>query len=187
MFFRRNVAKVMGFSERVDRLRSAGFNLENLPDGRVKVSKNGVAAVVGDEGTKQPEIERAGIIVGNEIATLLSGGYQMFLQTPSGKKLPAQAEQLKALHEFEDDVREALGVTNLYNTSMGTVSRDHAYDRVAGYSKPQPGPGRKRRPVIKTRRRTIPSAARTLVKFCGYRSQRSFARRSEFPSGAPSP
>ncbi len=140
MFFRRNLPKVTTFAERLDRLRSAGFTLENLPDGRVKASKHGVAAIVGDEGANQPDIERAGIVVGNEIATLLSGGYQMFLTTPSGKKLPALAEQLRALHQFEDDAKEALGVSNLYNTSLGTVSRDHAYDRVAGYSKPAPRP-----------------------------------------------
>jgi hypothetical protein len=145
MFFRRQKPKVTTFAERVERLREAGFTLENLPDGRVKVMKHGVAAVIGDEGANQPEIERAGIVVGNEIASLLSGGYQMFLETPSGKRLPAMAEQLQALHQFEDDVKEALGVTNLYNTSLGTVSRSHAYDRVAGYSKPEPRPWDKKK------------------------------------------
>ena len=144
MFFRRKLAKVTAFSERVDRLRSAGFTLEDQPDGRLKVIKSGVAAVIGDEGANQPAIERAGIIVGNEIATLLSGGFQMFLETPSGKRQPAMAEQLKALHQFEDDVKEALGVSNLYNTSLGTTSRNHAYDRVAGYSKPEPRPWEKK-------------------------------------------
>jgi len=144
MFFRRNLPKVTAFSERVDRLRSAGFTTENLPDGRVKAIKHGVAAIIGDEGANQPDIERAGIVVGDEIATLLSGGYQMFLVTPSGKKLPAQAEQLRALHQFEDDAKEALGVSNLYNTSLGTTSRDHAYDRVAGYNKPAPRPWEKK-------------------------------------------
>ena len=145
MFFRRQKPKVTTFEERVDRLRAAAFTLENLPDGRVKVIKHGVAAIIGDEGANQPDIERAGIVVGNEIASLLSGGYQMFLETPSGKRFPAMAEQLGALHQFEDDVKEALGVTNLYNTSLGTVSRSHAYDRVAGYSKPQPRPWDKKK------------------------------------------
>jgi hypothetical protein len=144
MFFRRNLPKETLFSERIDRLRTAGFTLETLADGRVKAVKHGVAAIIGDEGANQPDIERAGIVAGNEIATLLSGGYQMFLVTPSGKKMAAQADQLKALHQFEDDAKEALGVTNLYNTSLGTVSRSHAYDRVEGYSKPTPRPWDKR-------------------------------------------
>jgi hypothetical protein len=145
MFFRRQKPKVTTFEERVGRLREAGFTLENLPDGRVKAIKHGVAAIIGDEGANQPDIERAGIVVGNEIASLLSGGYQMFLETPSGKRLPAMAEQLQALHQFEDDLKEALGVTNLYNTSLGTVSWSHAYDRVAGYSKHEPRPWDKKK------------------------------------------
>ena len=149
MFFRRKLPKVTTFAERIDRLKSADFALENLPDGRVKAIKHNVAAIIGDEGANQPDIERAGIVVGNEIATLLSAGYQMFLETPSGKKLPAQADQLKALHQFEDDAKEALGVSNLYNTSLGTVSRDHVYDRVAGYSNPTPRPWDKTPPLAK--------------------------------------
>jgi hypothetical protein len=130
MFFRRPRPKIPTFAERVDLLKKVGFTTENLPDGRVKVIKHGVAAIVGDEGKNQPDIEKAGILVGSEIATLLSRGYQMFLETPSGKRLPAIAEQLHALHEFEDDVKEALDLVNLYNTSLGTTTPKHMYDRV---------------------------------------------------------
>jgi len=130
MFFRRQQAKPPTFAERVELLRRAGFATENIPDGRVKISKHSVAALVGDEGKNQPEIEKAGVLVDSEIAILLSAGYQMFLETPSGKRLPATAEQLKALHEFEEDVKEALGLVSLYNTSLGTTSQKHEYDRV---------------------------------------------------------
>jgi hypothetical protein len=130
MFFRRERPKIPTFSERIDLLRKAGFGIENLPDGRVKITKHGVGAIVGDEGKNHPDIEKAGILVGPEIATLLSRGYQMFLETPSGKRLPATAEQLTALHEFEDDVKEALDLVNLYNTSLGTTTPNHMYDRV---------------------------------------------------------
>ena len=75
-------------------------------------------------------MEKAGVLVGSEIGVLLNRGYQMFLETPSGKRLPATADQLKALHEFEDDVKEALDLVNLYNTSLGTTSRKHNYDRL---------------------------------------------------------
>lgn len=130
MFFRRTRPKIPTFQERVSLLTNAGFSSQGMPDRRVRISKNGVAALIGDEGEGQPEIEKAGILYGNEIATLLSAGYQMFLETPSGKKFPAHAEQLKALHEFEDDVKEALDLTNLYNTSLGTTTPKHMYDRV---------------------------------------------------------
>jgi hypothetical protein len=130
MFFRRDRPKIPTFAERIDLLRKAGFDVETLPDGRVKVTKHGVAAIVGDEGKNQPDIEKAGILIGSEIATLLNRGYQMFLETPSGKRCPATAEQLHALHEFEDDVKAALDLVNLYNTSLGTTTPKHMYDRV---------------------------------------------------------
>jgi hypothetical protein len=130
MLFRREKPRIPSFTERIELLRQAGFSTETLPDGRVKITKDGVGAIIGDENKNQPRIERAGILVGSEIATLLFSGYQMFLETPSGKRLPATADQLKALHEFENDVKEALGLVNLYNTSLGTTTRNHMYDRV---------------------------------------------------------
>lgn len=130
MFFRRPRPKIPTFAERIDLLKQAGFTAENLPDGRVKISKRGVAALIGDEHRNQPQIEKAGILVGSEIATLLNAGYQMFLETPDGKRLPASAEQLKALHAFEADIKEALDLVDLYNTSLGTTSRKHMYDRI---------------------------------------------------------
>jgi hypothetical protein len=54
----------------------------------------------------------------------------MFLELPNGQRLPASAEQLHNLHEFEEDVKEALGLTSLYNTSLGTTTPSHHYDRV---------------------------------------------------------
>lgn len=130
MFFRRERPKIPTFAERINILKQAGFGTEKLPDGRVRVTKHGVGAVVGDEGKNQPDIEKAGILAGSEIATLLNRGYQMFFETLSGKRFPAKAEQLKALHEFEDDVKEALDLVNLYNTSLGTITPKHMYDRV---------------------------------------------------------
>lgn len=130
MFFRRERPKVRTFADHLELLKKAGFGMENLPDGRVRIAKNGIGAVVGDEGKSQPGIQKAGVLVGNEVATLLSSGYQMFLETPSGKRIPATATQLKALHEFEDDVKEALDLVNLYNTSLGTTTPKHMYDRV---------------------------------------------------------
>lgn len=130
MFFRRPRPKIPTFAERVELLKQAGFTTENLPDGRVRIAKQGVAAIIGDERRNQPEIEKAGILVGSEIATLLNAGYQMFLETSSGKRLPARAEQLKSLHAFEADVKEALDLVDLYNTSLGTTSRKHMYDRI---------------------------------------------------------
>lgn len=132
MFFRRPRPHIPSFSERVDRLKQAGFSAENLPDGRVRIAKNGIAAIIDDNA-----MEKAGVLVGSEIGVLLNRGYQMFIETPSGKRLPATADQLKALHEFEDDVKEALDLVNLYNTSLGTTSRRHNYDRLVTLKEPR--------------------------------------------------
>ena len=52
--------------------------------------------------------------------------------TPSGKRKPALADELKEIHNFQEDLREALGLTTLYNESLGTVSNLYVYDRVEG-------------------------------------------------------
>jgi len=130
MFFRRSRPKVPTFAERLQLLRQAKFDTQNQPDGRVMITKKGIGALIGDTAENHPEIEKAGVLYGGELARLLNRGYQMFLETPSGKRIPAMADQLKALHEFEDDVKEALDLTNLYNTSLGTTTPKHMYDRV---------------------------------------------------------
>lgn len=151
MLFRRPRPKIPSFSERVELLKRAGFGSETLADGRVRITKNGIGAIIGDEGKNQPQIERAGVLVGSEIATLLMAGYQMFLETPSGKRIPATAGELKALHEFEDDVKAALDLVNLYNTSLGTTTPKHMYDRVY-----QRDTGHQRKPWEKKEHRIIP-------------------------------
>jgi hypothetical protein len=130
MFFRRNRPTIPTFPERVNLLQQAGFVTQTLSDDRVRISKHGVGAIIGDEGKNQAQIERAGVLVGHQIATLSSAGYQMFLELPNGVRLPATAEQLHNLHEFEEDVKEALGLVSLYNTSLGTTTPNHQYDRV---------------------------------------------------------
>jgi hypothetical protein len=144
MFFRREVVTLPTFSERINLLKKAGFTVETTADGRARIMKHGVAAVIGDEGKGHAMIEKSGVLMNGELATLLSGGYQMFLATPSGKRYPAQAEQLKALHEFEMDVKEALELTDLYNTSLGTTSRNHMYDRVTNRDNGQTKPWMKK-------------------------------------------
>ena len=73
---------------------------------------------------------KSGVLIGDEIGVLVSRGYQMFLRTPSGREIPALAKHLHQLHDFDEDLREGLGLTSLYNLSLGTTSTDHLYDRV---------------------------------------------------------
>lgn len=132
MFFRRQKAHQFTFNERLDALKQTGFAVQEQGSGKSRVGKQGCAAVIEDEGTGAPKVHQAGILVGNEIGLMMNGGYQMFFVTPSGKKVPALAEHLKALHAFEEDLREALGLVSLYNVSLGTRADQHMYDRVKG-------------------------------------------------------
>jgi hypothetical protein len=131
MFFRREHAKKMTFDDYLNQARTAGFTVEGMGGGRVRISRDGAAAVIESMSDGPPRFtERAGVMVGQEIACLVDGGYQKFLATPSGKRRPALASDLTLIHNFQEDLREALGLTSLYNESLGTVSNQYLYDRV---------------------------------------------------------
>jgi len=141
MFFRREKPHAFTFDERISGLKQAGFEIRPAPgpaQGKAAlVTRGGCAAIVTpkDDGVA---IGKAGVLVDDEIAMLVHGGYQMFLRTPSGRDLPAQASHLKALHAFDEDLREGLGLTSLYNLSLGTICDDHLYDRVEDRDAPPP-------------------------------------------------
>lgn len=131
MFFRRERPKNLTFADRMDNLRKAGFTLTSGPNGTTRISRGGYALDLKESGAGVDISGRAGMAMGNEIGVLVDGGYQKFFQTPGGKRLPTLAEELKALHNFEEDVKEGLGQDSLYNESLGTVSTLYLYDRVA--------------------------------------------------------
>jgi hypothetical protein len=114
----------------MDRVRQAGFAVTPLTGGAVRVSRGECAADLRESKGSVEGEGRAGIQIGTEIGALVDGGFQKFFQTPSGRKIPAQADQLKALHAFEEDLKEALGQESYYNESLGTVSTYYLYDRV---------------------------------------------------------
>jgi hypothetical protein len=130
MFFRNPKPKVWTFEDRIASLKQAGFAVSPEAGGGTRATRGNCAAVIDDKGNGNVAIGKAGVLVGKEIGVLLSAGYQMFLRTPSGQEAPALATHLKALHAFDEDLREALGLTSLYNLSLGTTSEAHMYDRV---------------------------------------------------------
>jgi hypothetical protein len=131
MFFRREKPRKLSFEDHLKNLTDFGFEVANESPGKFRASRRGCAAVIEDvpDGAR-PKVHRAGVIIGNEIALLVDAGYQKFLLTPSGHKVPAVATQLRALHDFQEDLKEALGLISLYNEGLGTVSNAHVYDRV---------------------------------------------------------
>jgi hypothetical protein len=131
MFFRRRRVKEPTYEERLDAIRRAGLVVDILSSSRrVRVSRNGCATVLELPDQEVRVIEPAGVIMGSEIGALVDGGYQKFFRTLGGKRKPALASELRALHDFQEDLKEALGQESLYNESLGTVSTFYQYDRV---------------------------------------------------------
>lgn len=129
MFFRRERPKNPTFPERMDQLKSLGFTLTPRGGG-VRASRRACAVDLDERAGSVHIAERAGIRIGDEIGRLVDGGFQKFFRTSSGKTKPALAEDLKALHDFEEDLKEGLGQESYYNESLGTVSTFYLYDRV---------------------------------------------------------
>jgi hypothetical protein len=126
MFFRREKVKVATFDDHLTTLRSKGFQVAPKGSGQAVALRGAYAAVVQDG----PALGISGRVIGNEIGELVHGGYQVRFQSKHGKVEAAQAEHLKEYHAFMEDLREALGLTSLYNESLGTVNGKHFYDRV---------------------------------------------------------
>jgi hypothetical protein len=100
--------------------------------GAIQVRKYGCAAEIAAAPDGTVEIlARPGWVLNGEISRLLDRGYQKFLKT-SKLEIPATADHLKALHEFSEELKIAVGAENLYNESLGTTSDVYDYDRVKG-------------------------------------------------------
>jgi hypothetical protein len=98
----------------------------------VRVSKHGCAAqIASGPGKTVVVLGHVGYVLGGEVATLLDRGYQKFLKT-SRLEVPATAEILRAIHRFDEELREISGLKSLYNEALGTTSDSYQYDRVQG-------------------------------------------------------
>lgn len=130
MFFRREKVQEPPFAQRIENLKKLGFAAETADPQQALLTRDGIAAIVENRPGQRPHVNKAGLKIGREIGLLVNGGYQMFWKTPSGRRAPALAIQLKNLHNFEEDLKEGLGLPSLYNESLGTTSDLHLYDRV---------------------------------------------------------
>src|SRR5882724_4205846 len=110
MFFRRERPKEITFDQRMENLRKAGFTVSPAGGGRFMVTRGCCAAVLENNAGSPSVAERAGIVMPGGIGKLVDGGFQKFFLAPGGVKKPALAPELKALHAFQEDLREALGM-----------------------------------------------------------------------------
>jgi hypothetical protein len=127
------------YEDAVSWLRDHGFDLIEAPgtQNRVFVKKYNVSAAIQKNGDDHVKIfAYPGYLIGGEISKLVNKGYQQFLKTAK-TELPATADHLKALHQFTEEFKEALGLPSLYNESLGTVSESYHYDRIEDRDKPE--------------------------------------------------
>jgi len=139
------------YEDAVAWLREHGFDLIEAPgtEGRVFLKKYNCSAAIqknGDGGVKI--FAYPGYLIGSEISKLVNRGYQQFLKTAK-TEVPATADHLKALHQFAEELKEALALPSLYNESLGTVSESYHYDRIK--DRDQPDVTRPKRPWEKAK------------------------------------
>ncbi len=116
----------------LETLPTKGFQVSSTR-GVVRVEKYGCGAefrqAVG--GRFQMTIIPA-VLLHGQFTKLWDAGYQKFLITDEGNKIPALAQQLVNLRNFNEELRYALGVPTYYNEDLGSVCEVSEYDRVKG-------------------------------------------------------
>lgn len=116
------------------RFEEAGFTLK--PPG------SGVAALEVEKNHCRRRIERTHegawlpvgppwFMVRGLECELEDHGFQKFWYH-QGKRFPIRKSDLETLHRFDQEVRQILGITSLYNESLGSTCARSAYDRLSG-------------------------------------------------------
>jgi hypothetical protein len=127
------------YAQAVEWLRAHGYDLLDAPgtQDRVFLKKLNCSAAIerADDGGVRL-FAKPGYLIGGEIARLVDRGYQKFLKTTK-VEVPATAEHLQALHQFTEELQEAMGGVSLYNEALGTVSDRYVYDRVRDRDLPE--------------------------------------------------
>jgi hypothetical protein len=132
--------KVPSFDDVLSTLGDEKFDVSpasegsNRAAGGFRVSKHGCAAEIApavEKGAAVRLLAKGGWVLQGEISRLLDRGYQKFLKT-SKLEIPATADHLRAIHGFNEELKEAAGALTLYNEALGTTSDRYVYDRVQG-------------------------------------------------------
>jgi hypothetical protein len=116
----------------IESLAALGFTVGSTR-GVVRVEKYGSGAEFrkGSDERYQMTILPT-IMLKGQFTRLWDAGYQKFLLTDDGLKVPALATHLENLRKFNEELRTALGIPTFYNEALGSVSQISVYDRVKG-------------------------------------------------------
>ena len=116
----------------IESLAALGFSVGSTR-GVVRVEKYGCGAEFRKDPDGQFQITvMPTIMLQGKFTRLWDAGYQKFLLTDDGHKIPALAHHLENLRKFNEELRTALGVPTFYNEALGSVSQLSVYDRVKG-------------------------------------------------------
>lgn len=116
----------------IDSLAALGFGVGSTR-GVVRVEKYGSGAEFRQDPDGRFRMTvLPTIMLKGKFTRLWDAGYQKFLLTDEGLKVPALATHLENLRKFNEELRTALGVPTFYNEALGSVSQVSVYDRVKG-------------------------------------------------------
>src|SRR5579862_8977385 len=116
----------------IDSLAALGFGVGSTR-GVVRVEKYGSGAEFRQEPDGRFHLTvLPTIMLKGKFTRLWDAGYQKFLLTDEGFKVPALATHLENLRKFNEELRTALGVPTFYNEALGSVSQISVYYRVKG-------------------------------------------------------
>jgi hypothetical protein len=118
--------------KQVESLSAKGF-LVRSSGGVVRIEKYGCGAELrkSPAGRYQMTIIPS-IMAQGQFTRLWDAGYQKFLLTNDGHKVPIRVKQLGDLRRFNEELRTALGVPTYYNEALGSTCHYSVYDRVKG-------------------------------------------------------
>ena len=118
--------------KQMENLAALGFAVGSTR-GVVRVEKYGSGAEFrkGTDNLYQMTVVPT-IMLKGRFTRLWDAGYQKFLLTDDGLKLPALAIHLEHLRKFNEELLTALGVPTFYNEALGSTCLFSVYDRVKG-------------------------------------------------------
>jgi hypothetical protein len=116
----------------IESLSSKGF-LVRSSGGVVRIERYGCGAELrkASDGRYQMTVIPS-IMSQGQFTHLWDAGYQKFLLTHDGTKLPIRVKELADLRIFNEELRTALGVPTYYNEALGSTCQYTVYDRVKG-------------------------------------------------------
>jgi hypothetical protein len=116
----------------IEALPAAGFTVSST-GGVTRVQKYGCGAEfrrTQDDHYQMTVLPT--IVLNGQFTRLWDAGYQKFLLTDDGRKIPANADELVRMRRFNEELRTALGIPTYYNEALGSIAQVSVYDRVAG-------------------------------------------------------